>query len=127
MTLPVAGNTTCGRVRWRHTVPVFEWHRMPLTGSRCEKCWLSGRVKKPTCSVIPVFNVAVLEKCCDNCGDGEYYLRSSSSANEDASDREATSGVDRSSMGQLLAERLWKDADFLCTSCNLRGGYGKEL
>jgi hypothetical protein len=26
--------------------------------------------------VFPVFSVAVMEKCCDACGDGEYYFRS---------------------------------------------------
>jgi hypothetical protein len=32
--------------------------------------------------VFPVFSVhmAVMEKCCDACGDGEYYLRSGFSA-----------------------------------------------
>jgi hypothetical protein len=32
--------------------------------------------KTPTFCVFPVFSVAVMEKCCDACGDGEYYFRS---------------------------------------------------
>jgi hypothetical protein len=43
---------------------------MPLTASRCDILWLSGRVKKPTSCVVPVISVDVLEKCCDICGDG---------------------------------------------------------
>jgi hypothetical protein len=35
---------------------------------------MSGRGKTPTFCVFPVFSVAVMEKCCDACGDGEYYL-----------------------------------------------------
>jgi hypothetical protein len=37
---------------------------------------VSGRGKTPTFCVFPVFSVAVMEKCCDACGDGEYYFRS---------------------------------------------------
>jgi hypothetical protein len=36
--------------------------------------------KTPTFCVFPVFSVAVMEKCCDACGDGEYYFRSGFSA-----------------------------------------------
>jgi hypothetical protein len=34
--------------------------------------------------VFPVFSVAVMEKCCDAYGDGEYYFRSGCSASEGA-------------------------------------------
>jgi hypothetical protein len=44
-----------------------------------ERSW-----KKPTFCVFPVFSVAVMEKCCDACGDGEYYFRSGCSASEGA-------------------------------------------
>jgi hypothetical protein len=84
MTLPVARNTTCGRVRWRRRVPVFEWHRMPLTGCRCEIRWLSGRGRTMTFCVLVVFSVAVMEKCHDSSGGEEYYLRSSSLASQGA-------------------------------------------
>jgi hypothetical protein len=32
--------------------------------------WMSGGGKTPTFCVFPVFSVAVMEKCCDACGDG---------------------------------------------------------
>jgi hypothetical protein len=31
--------------------------------------------KTPTFCVFPVFSVAVMEKCCDACGDGTKYFR----------------------------------------------------
>jgi hypothetical protein len=71
VTLAVTGNTISGRVVRRQRVPVFEGHRLPLTGSRWDIRWLSGRGKTPTFCVFPVFSVAVMEKCCDACGDGE--------------------------------------------------------
>jgi nitrate reductase NapE component len=40
--------------------------------SRWERRWLIGRGTKPTFCVFPVFSVAVMEKCCDACGDWEY-------------------------------------------------------
>jgi hypothetical protein len=55
---------------------VFQRHRLPLTGSRWDIRWLICRRTKPTFCVFPVFSVAVKEKCCDACGDGEYYFRS---------------------------------------------------
>jgi hypothetical protein len=76
VTLAVTGNTISGRVSWRQRVTVFQWHRLPLTGSRWDIRWLSSRGTKPTFCVFPVFRVAVMEKCCDACGDGEYYFRS---------------------------------------------------
>jgi hypothetical protein len=33
-----------------------------------------------TLCVFPVFSVAVMDKCWDACGDGEYYFRSDCSA-----------------------------------------------
>jgi hypothetical protein len=61
---------------------VSRWHRLPLTGNRWDILWLSGRGKTPTLCVFPVFSVAVMEKCCDPCGDGEYYFRSGCLASE---------------------------------------------
>jgi hypothetical protein len=43
-----------------------------------------GRRTKPTFCVFPVFSVADMEKCCDDCGDREYYFRSGFSASEGA-------------------------------------------
>jgi hypothetical protein len=40
---------------------------------------------------------------------------------------EASTAVDRKSMGHTVADRSWRDADFLCNSCIWRGGYGKVL
>jgi hypothetical protein len=42
---------------------------------------------------------------------------SGSSASEGASDTEASVAVERNSMGHTVAERSWKDGDFLCFSC----------
>jgi hypothetical protein len=41
--------------------------------------------KTPTFCVIPVISAAVMEKCCDACGDGGYYFRSRFSASADVS------------------------------------------
>jgi hypothetical protein len=82
VTLAVTGNTISGRVIRRHRVSMFQRHRLPLTGSRWDIRWLIGRGKTPTFCVFPVFCVAVMEKCCDACGDGEYYFRSGFSASE---------------------------------------------
>jgi hypothetical protein len=65
---------------------------------------------------LPVFRVAVLEKCCDACGDGEYYFRSGSPASEGARASEASNAVDLKSIGHTVADRSWKDADILCNS-----------
>jgi hypothetical protein len=72
----VTGNTISGRVFWRHGVPEFKRHRLPLTGSRWDKRWLIGRRTKPTFCVFSVLNVAVMERGCDACRDWEYYFRS---------------------------------------------------
>jgi hypothetical protein len=36
---------------------------------------VNGSGKTPTFCVIPLFSVAVMEKCCDASGDEEYYFR----------------------------------------------------
>jgi hypothetical protein len=38
--------------------------------------WLVTVERRLTLCVFPVFGVAVMEKCCDACGEGEYYFRS---------------------------------------------------
>jgi hypothetical protein len=80
VTLAATLNTIFGRVFRRHKVLAFLGHRLPLTGSRWQIPWLIGRRTKPICCVFPVFSVVVMEKCCDACGDGEYYFRSNISA-----------------------------------------------
>jgi hypothetical protein len=76
VTLAVTGNNIASQVFRLCGVPVFQRHRLPLTGSRWELRWLSSRRTKATFCVFRVFSVAVMEKCCDACGDGEYYFRS---------------------------------------------------
>jgi hypothetical protein len=85
VTVTVTRNTICDRVLRRQRMQLFEWHRVALTECRIDIRWLSGRGMTPTSCVIPVSSVAVMENSCDACGDGEYYFRSSSSAEEDAS------------------------------------------
>jgi hypothetical protein len=80
VTLAVTGNTISGRVFRRHRVPEFGRHRLPLTEGRWDIRWLIGRRTKPTFCVFSVLSVAVMEKCCDACGYGEYYFRSGFSA-----------------------------------------------
>jgi hypothetical protein len=78
------GEYYSGRVVWRQRMLVSRKHRLSLTGSRWDIRWLSGRGKTPTLCVFPVFSAAVMEKCCDACGDGEYYFRSSCLASKGA-------------------------------------------
>jgi hypothetical protein len=66
--------------------------------------------------VFPVFRVAVMEKCCDACGDGEYYFRSGFSASESDGVLVASISVDRKSMEHTMAEQSWNETDFLCIS-----------
>jgi hypothetical protein len=131
VTLAVTENTIFGRVFRLQRVPVFDWHRLPLTGSRWDIRWLIGRRMKPTfCllfGVLPVISVAVMEKCCDACGDGKYYFRSGFSPSEGAGVSEASIAVDRKSMGHTVADRSSNEADFLCIFCIWRCGYGKVL
>jgi hypothetical protein len=117
VTLPVTGNTIFGRVFRRYRVTVFQRHRLPLTGSRGDIRWVSYGGKTPTFCVFPVFSVAVMEKCCDACGDEEYHFRSGFSVSQGAGVIVASTAVNRMSMGHTVGERSWKDADFLCISC----------
>jgi hypothetical protein len=55
---------------------VFEWHRLALTKCGLDIWRLNGRGKTPIFCVFPVYSVAVMENCCDVCGDGKYYFRS---------------------------------------------------
>jgi hypothetical protein len=60
--------------------------------------------KTPTFCVFPVFSVAVMEKCCDACGDGGYYFRSSFSTLQCDGVQEVTTAFDRKSMGDMVGE-----------------------
>jgi hypothetical protein len=117
VTLSVTRNITSGRVLQRQGVLMCQELRLPLTGSRWDIRWLSVRGMTPTLCVFPVFSVAVMEKCCDACGDRKYYFRSGWLASQGACVSRATIADHRQSMGQTVAERSWKDADFLCTFC----------
>jgi hypothetical protein len=97
VTLAVTGNTICGMDFRRQRVPVFQRHRLPLTGSRWDIRWLIGRGTKPNFCVFPVFSVAVKEKCCDACGGEEYYFRSAFPASEGDGVSEASIAVDTGS------------------------------
>jgi hypothetical protein len=77
---------------------------------------LIGLRTKLTLSVFRVFSVAVEEKCCDVYGDGDYHLRSIRSASKGAGVSEASTAVDRKSMGHTVADRSSNGADFLCYS-----------
>jgi hypothetical protein len=63
-----------------------------------------------------IFSVAVREKSCDACGDGEYYFRYSFPALHGDGVSEASIAVDRISTGHTLGELKRQDADFLCFS-----------
>jgi hypothetical protein len=67
------------------------------------------------------------DKVCDACGDVVYIFRSVCSASEDSSVLEASTAVDRKSMGHTVAERSWKDPDFVSISCIQSGGFGIVL
>jgi hypothetical protein len=60
----------------------------------------------------------VMEKCCDACGDGEYYFWSGFSAFQGDGVSVASTAVDLISTGHTVGERKRKDADFLCISRN---------
>jgi hypothetical protein len=70
VTLAVTVNTFSGQVCRRQRVPVLQGHRLPLTGSRWDIRWLIGRGMKPTSCVLPVLGLAVMEKSCEACDDG---------------------------------------------------------
>jgi hypothetical protein len=103
--LAVTGNTKSGRVFRRQRMLVFEWYRLPFTGSRWDIRWLIGRRTKPTFCVYLVFSKAVLEKCFEPCGDVDYHFRSCFSASERAGVSEASIAVDRKFMGHTVADR----------------------
>jgi hypothetical protein len=75
--------------------------------------------------------MSIMGKCCDACGDGDYFFRSGFSASEGAGVAEASIAVDRKSLGNTVADRSLNEADslciFLCISFNLHGCYGKVL
>jgi hypothetical protein len=75
VTLAVTGNNIYGRLCRRWRVTVFQWRRLALTRSQRNLRLVSYSGKTPTFCVFPVFSVAVMEKCCDACGDMEYYFR----------------------------------------------------
>jgi hypothetical protein len=131
VTIAVTGNTISGRVFRRQRVPVFKKHRLPLIASRWDIRWAIGRRTKPTFCVFPVFSVAVMEKCCDACGDGEYFFWSGFSASGGAGVSGASIAVDRKSMEHTMGDRSSNEADslciFQCISFNLHGCYGKVL
>jgi hypothetical protein len=119
--------TISGRIFQHLRLPVFQWHRPPLTASRWDIRWLIGRRTKPTSCVFSVLNAAVMERCCDACREEEYYLRLSFSVSGGPGLSEASNTVDRKSMGHKMADRSSNEADFLCFSCTERGGCVKVL
>jgi hypothetical protein len=76
VTLAVKGNTISDRRFRRYGVTVCHRHRLPLREVDETYGWLVTVERRLTLCVFPVFSVAVMEKCCDACGDGEYYFRS---------------------------------------------------
>jgi nitrate reductase NapE component len=89
-----------------------------------------GRRTKPTFCVFPVFSVAVMEKCCDACGDGEYYFSSRFSVSEGEGVSRASVAVDRKSMGKrwVIGRRTKLTlCVFPCIPFSLHGCYGKVL
>jgi hypothetical protein len=115
--LAMTGNTTSGRIFRRQRVPVFQGHRLRFIGSRWGIRWLIGRRTKPTFCVFRILRMAVMEKCCDACGDEEYYLRSLFPALEGVAVSEAWIAVDRKSMGHTLGDQSSNEAVFLRISC----------
>jgi hypothetical protein len=110
----VKGNTNSGRVFHRQRVQEYKGHRLLLTGSRCYIQWLIDFRTKPTFCVLPVFSVAVMERGCDACRDGEYYLRSVFSVPKGAGVSCASTAINRKSMRHTMADRTSNEADFLC-------------
>jgi hypothetical protein len=90
---------------------------MPMTGSRWDIRLVSNGGKTPTFCVFPVLSVAVMEKCCDACADGEYYFRSGFLAIQGDGVSVASIAVNEKSTKRTIGELKWKDADFLCISC----------
>jgi nitrate reductase NapE component len=104
VTLAVTGNTISGRVSLALQDDGVSGHRVPLTRSRRDIRLVSYSGKTPTFCVFPVFSVAVMEKCCDACGDMEYYFRSGFSALQADGVSVASNAVDRKSMGYTVGE-----------------------
>jgi hypothetical protein len=76
VTLAVTGNTTFRSSFRRYRMTVCQRHRRPLTEVDEIYGWLVSAERRLTLCVFLVFSVAVMEKCCDACGDVEYYFRS---------------------------------------------------
>jgi hypothetical protein len=112
VTLAVTGNTISSRVFRRYKVTVFQRHRLLLTGPRRDIRWVSYSGKTPTFCVFPVFSVAVMEKCCDACGVGEYYFRSGLTSTQSAGIPEASTAVDQKSTGIRLVSYSGKTPTF---------------
>jgi hypothetical protein len=74
-----------------------------VDGSRLNIRLVSYSGKTPTFCVFAAFNVADMEKCCDVCGDEEYYFRSSISTSQTDSVSEASNAVNRKSIGHKVA------------------------
>jgi hypothetical protein len=96
--LPVIVDTVFGRVRRRRRMPVFERHRVTLTGCRLDIRRLSGRGKTTTFCVLPAFSAAVMGNCYDACLDRENYSRSGCLSSADAGVSKALTAIDRKSM-----------------------------
>jgi hypothetical protein len=76
VTLAVTGNTISGR-----SFSTLQGDGVSEASTAVDRKSMDLRLviysgKTPTFCVFPVFSVAVMEKCCDACGDGEYYFRS---------------------------------------------------
>jgi hypothetical protein len=74
----------------------------PLDGSRPNIRLVSYSGKTPTFCVFPVFSVAVMEKCCDVCGDEDYYFRSGILTLQNDGVSVASTAVDRKSTGHKV-------------------------
>jgi hypothetical protein len=127
VTLAVTGFTISDRVLRRQTMPVFEWHRLALTGCRLDIGWLSGRGKPAIFCVFSVFSEALMGNWYDACLDRENYFRTGCLASADADVSKALTAVDRKSMGHTVVERSCRHADYRCDFSIYRGGYGKVL
>jgi hypothetical protein len=105
VSLAVTGITISSRVFRRYKVTVFQRNRLLLTGSRLDIRLVSYSGRTPTFCVFPVFSVAVMEKCCDACGDEKYYFRSNFIALHGGGVLEVTTAGDRQSMGRTVLEQ----------------------
>jgi hypothetical protein len=119
VTLAVTGNTIYGRVVWRRVLQVFEWLRLLLTGSLRDIRWLSGRGKTPTLCLFPVFSEAVMESVVTLAVTGKYYSGRVLWRQWVLVSREHRLPFRPEVVGRTVAERSWKDADFVCISLYL--------